>query len=56
MSKRKAAKAKESANNFGDYAVNGEGHMQKVTKVNWGKSDFVNFNELCIKLGLQMEF
>ena len=34
---------------FGNYEVDGEGRVIKKGKVNWPKSVWVEFNELCIR-------
>jgi hypothetical protein len=40
---------------FGNYEVDGEGRVIKKGKVNWPKSVWVEFNELCIREKLTLE-
>ena len=42
--------------NFGGYLLDEEGKLMKNCKVNWGRSEFVYLNELCVRLGIKLEF
>ncbi|KAJ8033952.1 Retrovirus-related Pol polyprotein from type-2 retrotransposable element R2DM [Holothuria leucospilota] len=57
ISKRKAVlhDANEGAPLFGGYGVDSGGRVIKRGKVNWPKSIWVEFNELCIREKLQLE-
>ena len=56
MSKRKVEMAAEDQPNFGGFCIRSDGRIQKQSAVNWARSDFVELNELCMRLNLQLEF
>ena len=55
MSKRKVPVANDDDPNFGGYTVGSDGRIVKQSKVNWARSDFVELNELCMRLNIQLE-
>jgi len=57
MQKRKATKINEEVEepNFAGFLVNEQGRVIKGTRVNWPKSVWIEFNELCIRERLSLE-
>ena len=55
MEKRKAPVI-ANQHSFAGYETDNQGRVLKKSKVNWPKSDFIELNELCIRLDLKMEF
>ena len=56
MQKRKVLQADPDEDNFGGYRVTGGMRIQKESKVNWPRSTFVELNELCMRLSLQLVY
>ena len=56
MSKRKIKRSLDPLSNFGGYEVKENYNLLKESKVNWGKSDFVEMNELCRKTNKVMSY
>ena len=54
MRARKVLKAPDGAENqFLGYVVNSEGKVVKGSKQCWGRSDWIELNELCIRIGIK---
>ena len=56
MKKRKVSIAADGGPNFGDYCIRSDGRIAKNCTINWARSDFVELNELCMRLNIQLEY
>ena len=56
MEKCKVDTVPENELNFGGFGVSSNGRIIKQSAVNWARSDFVELNELSMRLKFQLEF
>ena len=55
MSKRKVLETDDPERpNFAGYMLGGPGRLAKGSKVNWGRSDFVDLCEMCNRIGIKL--